>query len=67
MVTFIGAQFGRTLSRFDGTAPGGIQPLNATPLIVAALNAYYIFKKAGEKFTLAGAFPKESCGKLGTV
>jgi hypothetical protein len=60
MVTFIGAQFGRTLSRFDGTAPRGIQPLNATPLIVAALNAYYIFKKAGEKFTVFQQLQKTS-------
>jgi hypothetical protein len=49
MVTFIGAQFGRTLSRFDGTAPHAIQPLYATPIIVAPLNVLFYIQKHGRE------------------
>jgi hypothetical protein len=49
MVTFIGAQFGRTLSRFDGTAPHPIQPLYVPPIIVAALNAVFCIQNHGRE------------------
>ena len=39
------AQFARTLSRFDGTAPRGIQPLYAAPIIIAALECPSIYSK----------------------
>ena len=49
MVIFIGAQFGRTLSRFDGTAPHAIQPLYAAPIIIATLNALFCIQKHGRE------------------
>src|SRR5664280_3060099 len=45
MVTFIGAQFRRTLSCFNETAPRVIQPLYAVPVIVAALIAPFCVQK----------------------
>jgi hypothetical protein len=45
MVTFNGALFPRTLSRFEGTAPYAIQPLYAAPINVAALSVLILYPK----------------------
>lgn len=50
IVTFIGAQFGRTLSRSEGTAPRATQSLYVVPIIVVALIAPFCVHKHGEKF-----------------
>ena len=47
MVTFIGAQFGRTLSRFGGTAPHVIQTLCAAPMIIASLIDLFCIRAHG--------------------
>jgi len=60
MVIFIGAQFGRTLSRFDGTAPHAILPLYASPITVASLKCPILYSKA-QAINLQ--FPQNSCGK----
>src|ERR1035437_5610074 len=49
MMTFIGAQFGRTLSRIDGTEPHAIQPLYAAPIIVATLSALLCIQNHGRE------------------
>jgi hypothetical protein len=49
MVTFIAAQFGRTLSRFDGTAPHAISPLYAAAIIIAVLNVLLYIQKHGRE------------------
>src|ERR1019366_2670408 len=66
-MTFIGAQFGRTLSRFEGTAPNAIRPLYSVRAIIAALNVPLCIQKHRREVYSSREISVENTGQSGKI
>jgi hypothetical protein len=64
MVTFIGAQFGRALSRIVGTAQRAIHPVYAAPTIIPTLNVLLYIQKHGREIYSSHEIAVENTARI---